>query len=296
MTLRKKTNKFFPIIKILVFCKTRMQTSSPARTTRAQSRRISAAQRIQTAVRVFLAGRRPLDNIDDCDPITLEPVGAIPKHRLFTITEDDHKTRGYDAFAWVRMLLKDRRHPATRQLLSAQAIKACFRTACRALRLEPQHPDNPDVKTAVQKLTIPARLVHIDRLAPFQRKLNLRFKRAKAAPRWLLIIKASPLYTITDVRVTFQQAAPVSIEYGIQEAANEHARFKPSSSCVLHRRHKHNGYMALGSDKYAAAEAGRIMHDIEHGFLDATDLNGDFDLFSDAGSDDDDSSYHDDSS
>lgn len=66
------------------------------------------------------------ENKNDIDPITQEPIASIPIDRGFELS-CENKRYLFDAFAWVKWLDSDARHPETRQLVHPDIIREAAR-------------------------------------------------------------------------------------------------------------------------------------------------------------------------
>lgn len=231
-----------------------------------------AATVIQRCARKYMSKNlvRWLSNKDDSDPITLEPVRDIPRDRLFVLRMHG-KRYGYDAFSWLQSIVRDRRHPSTRERLPMTAVHACYTTALQAHKNRPDDTPKP-VTDAIEKMRMPVSLVHIEQRPAPKRK----FVPARAAParafRWFVILRVSPLYTLTSIRVYGKMNTP-TIEYGIEDSRQNHA-FEASSSSILAKSNQDNGLVALASDAVMARDAVRVLTDLEAGYVSVSELNG----------------------
>jgi hypothetical protein len=161
-----------------------------------------------------------LQNKDDVDPITLEAVRDIPRESLFILVSDTGQKHGYDAQAWVQALVKDARHPSTRERLKPDAIHACVCAASRFAKRNPDDQSSASLTRAVKKLRTPVTLVHIEQ-RPSRRRRG-RFIRAamhsqQRKVRWMLILHVSPLFVLKSVKVSGKMSEPI-IEYDIDDS------------------------------------------------------------------------------
>ena len=230
-----------------------------------------AAVMIQRCARKYMSKNlmRSLTNKDDSDPITLEPVRDIPRDRLFVLRMNG-KRYGYDAFSWLQSIVLDRRHPSTREILPMTAVHSCYATALKAYKNRPEDTPQP-VKDAIEKMRLPVSLVHIEQRPAPKRK----FVHAQASPRafrWLLLLRVSPLYTLTSIKVYGKMNTPM-IEYGIEDSRKNQA-FEASSSSILARSNQDKGLVALASDAAMARDAVRVLADLEGGYVGVSELNG----------------------
>lgn len=232
-----------------------------------------AATIIQRCARRYMSKNvvGSLSNKDDSDPITLEPVRDIPQDRLFVLRMHG-KRYGYDAFSWLQSIVRDRRHPSTRERLPMTAVHACYTTALKAHKNHPEDTPQP-VKDAIDRMRMPVSLVHIEQRPAPKRKFAPPSRAAPArAFRWLVILRVSPLYTLTSIKVYGKMNTP-TIEYGIEDSRQHHL-FEASSSSMLAKSNQDNGLVALASDALMARDAARVMTDLEAGYVSVSELNG----------------------
>lgn len=243
---------------------------------------LKALRCLQHKALAFLHKRRlpKLVNQEDVDPISLEPVTAIGSRRMFIAADADGAAHGYDAFAWVPWLARDKRHPCTRKRLSAAEIHACFATAERAAhRCVPAPP--PEVRKALDSMKRLVRLVHLEELAP--RVGPRRARRFASAPRrrWLLVLKLSPLVTLATVSVD-PDTAPAGLSITLRDAREGAALVADEVGVCVGGVNRNNGCVALGSDPRAARLAKLLLLDLRDGRTVESELLGE------GGSDDED--------
>lgn len=142
-----------------------------------------------------------MDNAHDIDPISQEPVRCIPAHRLFTVKLASGLTMGYDAFAWVRWLLRNNTHPTTREPLPVRCMRECYEVAVHASTIE-EAP--PRVERCLRRFEVPVsvRYVTIFSLRPV---------------RWSMLLWVSPMYKLVSLDVQVSDATPpfASVSYEV---------------------------------------------------------------------------------
>lgn len=235
------------------------------------TRRISkAVVRIQRCARRYMAKHLmcSLSNRDDNDPITLEPVCSIPRDQLFVFRMPNGKKYGYDAYAWVQYMVRDSRHPSTRERLPSTAAHSCYTSAMRAFKA--RGAEDAAVVDALHKMRMPASLVHIEQRPAPERKFSGAARRRQW--RWILLLRVSPLYTLKSVKVSGHMSTPI-IEYEIEDS-RLNQKFLNSASSILARSNQDTGMVALASDRVMAREASKLLADFEAGYISASDLNG----------------------
>ena len=240
---------------------------------------LKALRWLQRKALAFLHTRRLplLVNRDDVDPISLEPVSAIGSRRMFIVADADGVKHGYDAFAWLPWLARDKRHPCTRTRLSAAAIRACYATAARhSCCCCPT-----EVRKALDSMERFVRLVHMEELAPYPQRAKRFMLRPppRRRRRWLLVLKLSPLVSLATVSVDTTQS-PTGLSVTVRDA-RECAGFTGVGGVCVGGVNRNNGCVALGSDAAAARLAKLLLLDLRDGRTTESELLGD-------GSDDDD--------
>ena len=224
--------------------------------TRSQRRELYATV-IQRAFRAYLRRRFKgwLYNYSDNDPITLEPVGLTPKHRIFTMSVGHHRV-GYDSYAWIKWLIRHDTHPLTREPISIETVHACFNAAQRAH--QHQRGGAPtDVRACLDRYGTPLRVHYITVLSV-------------SPVRWSMLMYLSPLYHLSSLDIQISKSNPpyASVLYDViprRRARQTQRRQTIGPSVVVapvpEDRDQHA--LALGSDLSAAMAALDVAMDLE---------------------------------
>lgn len=204
-----------------------------------------AAQKIQRAAKAWL--NHPLSNADDRDPITLELISEIPQDRLFYMRTAPGRRMGFDACGWLPWLLRDGRHPVTRERVPLSTVRACLRTADAYLQKNPAE-STVQLRAAIEKYTQDLKIQYITLVSLHP-------------VRWFMLLVVSPLKRLQSLHVDISAGVhpQATVSYEVTNALDDEpvgetvrlddGIYSSSDNMSAHR------VLAVGSDARAAEVA-----------------------------------------